>query len=147
MPGFESGWAAAPGGRRIRVLLGKAGLDGHDRGVKVIARILRDAGMEIVYTGLHRTPEEIVNSALQEDVDILGVSLLSGAHLTLMPRILDLLKAAGAGDIAVVVGGVIPDEDVEPLRAMGVAEVFGQETLPDEIVTRIRELAASRPSN
>ena len=147
MPGVESPWMAAPGGKRIRVLLGKAGLDGHDRGVKVIARILRDAGMEIVYTGLHRTPEEIVNSAVQEDVDILGVSLLSGAHLTLVPRILDLLKAAGAEDIAVVLGGVIPDEDVEPLRAMGVAEVFGQETPPDHIVTRIRELAASRPSN
>jgi len=147
MPGVESPWVAAQGGKRIRVLLGKAGLDGHDRGVKVIARILRDAGMEIVYTGLHRTPEEIVNSALQEDVDILGVSLLSGAHLTLVPRILDLLKAAGAEDIAVVLGGVIPDEDVEPLRAMGVAEVFGQETPPDQIVTRIRELAASRPSN
>jgi len=138
---------AAPGGKRIRVLLGKAGLDGHDRGVKVIARILRDAGMEIVYTGLHRTPEEIVNSAVQEDVDILGVSLLSGAHLTLVPRILDLLKAAGAEDIALVLGGVIPDEDVEPLRAMGVAEVFGQETSPEQIVTRIRELAASRPPN
>ena len=147
MPGVENPWVAAQGGKRIRVLLGKAGLDGHDRGVKVIARILRDAGMEIVYTGLHRTPEEIVNSAVQEDVDILGVSLLSGAHLTLVPRILDLLKAAGAEDIAVVLGGVIPDEDVEPLRAMGVAEVFGQETSPEQIVTRIRELAASRPPN
>ena len=146
MPGAERSWMAAQGGRRIRVLLGKAGLDGHDRGVKVIARILRDAGMEIVYTGLHRTPEEIVNSAVQEDVDILGVSLLSGAHLTLIPRILDLLKEAGASDIAVVVGGVIPDEDIEPLRAMGVAEIFGQETSPDQIVTRIRELASSRPS-
>jgi methylmalonyl-CoA mutase C-terminal domain/subunit len=132
--------------RTIRVLLGKAGLDGHDRGVKVIARVLRDAGMEIVYTGLHRTPEEIVNSAIQEDVDVLGVSLLSGAHLTLIPRILELLRAAGAEDISVVVGGVIPDEDVEPLRAMGVAEVFGQETPPDRIVARIRELAASRPT-
>ena len=146
MPGVESSWVADQVGKRIRVLLGKAGLDGHDRGVKVVARILRDAGMEIVYTGLHRTPEEIVNTALQEDVDVLGVSLLSGAHLTLVPRILDLLKAAGASDIAVVVGGVIPDEDVEALRAMGVAEIFGQETSPDQIVTRIRELAASRPS-
>jgi methylmalonyl-CoA mutase C-terminal domain/subunit len=130
--------------RTIRVLLGKAGLDGHDRGVKVVARVLRDAGMEIVYTGLHRTPEEIVNAAIQEDVDVLGVSLLSGAHLTLVPRILELLKAAGAQDVSVVVGGVIPDEDVEPLRAMGVAEVFGQETPPDQIVSRIRELAALR---
>jgi methylmalonyl-CoA mutase C-terminal domain/subunit len=131
--------------RTIRVLLGKAGLDGHDRGVKVVARVLRDAGMEIVYTGLHRTPEEIVNAAIQEDVDVLGVSLLSGAHLTLVPRILELLKAAGSQDVSVVVGGVIPDEDVEPLRAMGVAEVFGQETPPDQIVSRIRELAALRP--
>jgi methylmalonyl-CoA mutase C-terminal domain/subunit len=130
--------------RTIRFLLGKAGLDGHDRGVKVVARVLRDAGMEIVYTGLHRTPEEIVNAAIQEDVDVLGVSLLSGAHLTLVPRILELLKAAGAQDVSVVVGGVIPDEDVEPLRAMGVAEVFGQETPPDQIVSRIRELAALR---
>jgi methylmalonyl-CoA mutase C-terminal domain/subunit len=130
--------------RTIRVLLGKAGLDGHDRGVKVVARVLRDAGMEIVYTGLHRTPEEIVNAAIQEDVDVLGVSLLSGAHLTLVPRILELLRAAGAADVSVVVGGVIPDEDVEPLRAMGVADVFGQETPPDQIVSRIRELAASR---
>src|SRR5712692_4180837 len=130
--------------RRVRVLVGKVGLDGHDRGVKVVARILRDAGMEVVYTGLHRTPEQIVSAAVQEDVDVLGVSLLSGAHLTLIPRILDLLRAAGAQDISVVVGGVIPDEDVEPLRAMGVAEVFGQETSPDQIVKRVRELAASR---
>jgi len=133
-------------GRRIRVLVGKAGLDGHDRGVKVVARILRDAGMEVVYTGLHRTPEQIVNAAVQEDVDVVGISLLSGAHLTLMPRILDLLRDAGAGDIAVVVGGVIPDEDVEPLRAMGVAEIFGQDAEPDLIVERVRELARSRPA-
>src|SRR5215510_3503974 len=134
------------GAQRIRVLVGKAGLDGHDRGVKVVARILRDAGMEVVYTGLHRTPEQIVNAAVQEDVDVVGISLLSGAHLTLMPRILDLLRAAGAGDIAVVVGGVIPDEDVEPLRAMGVAEIFGQDAEPDLIVERVRELARSRPA-
>ncbi len=134
----------AAGARRIRVLVGKAGLDGHDRGVKVVARVLRDAGMEVVYTGLHRTPEQIVNTAVQEDVDVVGISLLSGAHLTLMPRILKLLRAAGAEDIAVVVGGVIPDEDVESLRAMGVAEVFGQDTPPDHIVARIRELASSR---
>src|SRR5262244_2509126 len=134
------------GAQRIRVLVGKAGLDGHDRGVKVVARILRDAGMEVVYTGLHRTPEQIVNAAVQEDVDVVGISLLSGAHLTLMPRILDLLRAAGAGDIAVVVGGVIPDEDVEPLRAMGVAEIFGQDAAPDFIVERVRELARSRPA-
>ena len=133
-------------GRRFRVLVGKAGLDGHDRGVKVVARILRDAGMEVVYTGLHRTPEQIVNAAVQEDVDVVGISLLSGAHLTLIPRMLDLLRAAEAGDIAVVVGGVIPDEDVEPLRAMGVAEIFGQDAAPDLIVERVRELARSRPT-
>jgi methylmalonyl-CoA mutase C-terminal domain/subunit len=132
------------GGRRIRVLIGKAGLDGHDRGVKVVARILRDAGMEVVYTGLHRTPEQIVSAAVQEDVDVLGISLLSGAHLTLIPRIIDLLRAEGAHDISVVLGGVIPDEDVEPLRQMGVAEVFSQDAPPDVIVRRVRELAASR---
>ena len=134
----------AEGSRRVRVLVGKAGLDGHDRGAKVVARALRDAGMEVVYTGLHRTPEQIVNTALQEDVDVIGISLLSGAHLTLMPRILDLLRQAGAADIAVVVGGVIPDEDVEPLREMGVAEIFSQEADPDFIVRRVRQLAAAR---
>ena len=139
----ESGPDAS--GRRIRVLVGKAGLDGHDRGVKVVARILRDAGMEVVYTGLHRTPEQIVSAAVQEDVDVVGISLLSGAHMSLIPRILALLRAADAGDIAVVVGGVIPDEDVAPLRQMGVAEVFGQDALPDLIVKRVRELASSRP--
>src|SRR5712691_5085621 len=132
--------AAAP----VRVLVGKAGLDGHDRGAKVVARLLRDAGMEVVYTGLHRTPEQIVNAAVQEDVDVVGISILSGAHLTLMPRIVDLLRAAGAQDVRVVVGGVIPDEDVELLRTMGVAEVFSQDASPDLIATRVRELAASR---
>jgi len=140
----ESGPDAS--GRRIRVLVGKAGLDGHDRGVKVVARILRDAGMEVVYTGLHRTPEQIVSAAVQEDVDVVGISLLSGAHMSLIPRILALLRSSGAGDIAVVVGGVIPDEDVAPLRQMGVAEVFGQDALPDLIVRRVRELASARPS-
>jgi methylmalonyl-CoA mutase C-terminal domain/subunit len=130
--------------RRPRVLVGKAGLDGHGRGAKVVARVLRDAGMEVVYTGLHRTPEQIVSAAVQEDVDVVGISILSGAHLTLMPRILDLLRAAGAQDVQVVVGGVIPDEDVQRLRSMGVAEVFGQEASPDLIAARVRELAASR---
>jgi 2-hydroxyisobutanoyl-CoA mutase small subunit len=128
----------------IRVLIAKVGLDGHDRGVKVIARWLRDAGMDVIYTGLHRTPEEVVAAAVQEDVDVLGVSLLSGAHLTLVPRVLDLLRAADARDILVVVGGVIPDEDVAPLRAGGVAEVFDQETPPETIVTRLRALVAAR---
>src|SRR5260370_27018501 len=116
--------------RRIRVLVGKVGLDGHDRGVKVVARILRDAGMEVVYTGLHRTPEQIVSAAVQEDVDVVGISLLSGAHMSLIPRILALLRAADAGDIAVVVGGVIPDEDPAPLRPIGGAGVFGHDALP-----------------
>jgi len=128
--------------RPVRVLVAKAGLDGHDRGAKVVARILRDAGMEVVYTGLHRTPEQIVSAAVQEDVDVVGISLLSGAHLTLVPRVVDQLRASGAGDVAVVVGGVIPDEDVPALRDQGVAGVFPP---PDEIVARIRELAAARP--
>lgn len=128
----------------IRVLVAKVGLDGHDRGAKIVARVLRDAGMDVVYTGLHRTPEEVVAAALQEDVDILGLSLLSGAHMTLVPRIVELLRAAGAGDIALVVGGVIPDEDVPELERLGVGEVLLQETPPDEIVRRLRALAATR---
>lgn len=128
----------------IRVLIGKVGLDGHDRGAKVVARWLRDAGMDVVYTGLHRTPEEVVAAALQEDVDVLGISLLSGAHLTLVPRVVDLLRAAGADDTLVVVGGVIPDEDVPALRARGVADVFLQDTPPDAVAGRIRELVAAR---
>ena len=128
----------------IRVLIAKVGLDGHDRGAKVAARILRDAGMEVIYTGLHRTPEEVVAAAVQEDVDVIGVSLLSGAHLTLIPRLLDAMRAARAEDIVLVAGGVFPDEDEAALRAMGVAEVFPQETPPETIVARIRELAAAR---
>jgi methylmalonyl-CoA mutase cobalamin-binding domain/chain len=131
--------------RPVRVLVAKAGLDGHDRGAKVVARILRDAGMEVVYTGLHRTPDQIVSAAVQEDVDVVGISLLSGAHMSLVPRIVEKLRGSGAFDVAVVVGGVIPDEDVEMLRGKGVADVFPQDTPPDVIVTRIRELAASRP--
>ena len=128
----------------IRVLLSKVGLDGHDRGIKVVARTLRDAGMDVVYTGLHRTPAEVVQAAVQEDVDVLGVSLLSGAHMTIIPAILKLLKEAGADDISVVVGGVIPDEDVENLKAQGVAEVLLQDTPPDEIILRLREIVANR---
>jgi methylmalonyl-CoA mutase cobalamin-binding domain/chain len=128
----------------IRVLVGKIGLDGHDRGVKVVARTLRDAGMEVVYTGLHRTPEEVIAAAMQEDVDILGISCLSGAHMTLIPRVIELMKAAGADDIPLVVGGVFPDEDVVTMRQMGVAEVILQDTPPAEIVNVIRHLAAVR---
>ena len=128
----------------IRVLVGKIGLDGHDRGVKVVARTLRDAGMEVVYTGLHRTPEEVIAAAMQEDVDILGISCLSGAHMTLIPRVIELMKAAGADDIPLVVGGVFPDEDVVAMRQMGVAEVVLQDTPPAKIVNVIRHLAAVR---
>lgn len=127
-----------------RVLVAKVGLDGHDRGARVVARCLRDGGMDVIYTGLHRTPDEVVAAALQEDVDVLGVSLLSGAHMTLVPRILDLLRASGAPDIAVVVGGVIPDEDVAALQALGVRDVVLQDTPPDEVVRRVRQAAAAR---
>ena len=130
--------------RPIRVLVAKVGLDGHDRGAKIVARCLRDAGMDVIYTGLHRTPEEVAAAAVQEDVDVLGVSVLSGAHMTLIPRIVDQLRQAQAGDILLVAGGVIPDEDVAALRAMGVADVVLQDTPPDVIVTRIRALAAAR---
>ncbi len=131
-------------GRPIRVLIAKVGLDGHDRGAKVVARILRDAGMEVIYTGLHRSPEEVVAAAVQEDVDVIGVSLLSGAHMTLIPRLVERLHASDAGDIVLVAGGVFPDEDEAALRSMGVAEVFPQETTPETLVTRIRELVAAR---
>ena len=128
----------------IRVLLAKVGLDGHDRGVKVVARALRDAGMDVVYTGLHRTPAEVVQAAIQEDVDVLGVSLLSGAHMTIIPEILKQLKEAGADDIRVVAGGVLPDEDADALKKLGVAEVLLQDTPPDEIVSTLRQVAAGR---
>ena len=130
--------------RPIRVLVAKVGLDGHDRGAKIVARCLRDAGMDVIYTGLHRTPEEVAAAAVQEDVDVLGVSVLSGAHMTLIPRIVEQLRQAQAGDILLVAGGVIPDEDVAALRAMGVADVLLQDTPPDVIVKRIRALAAAR---
>jgi methylmalonyl-CoA mutase C-terminal domain/subunit len=129
--------------RPLRILLAKVGLDGHDRGVKVVARVLRDAGMDVIYTGLHRTPEEVVAAALQEDVDVVGVSILSGAHMTLLPRLVERLRAAGAGDTLVVAGGVIPDEDIPLLREQGVRDVLGQETPPDDIVRRLRALAAA----
>jgi methylmalonyl-CoA mutase C-terminal domain/subunit len=132
-------------GTPIRVLLAKVGLDGHDRGVKVVARVLRDAGMEVVYTGLHRSAEEVVAAAIQEDVDVVGVSLLSGAHMTLFPRIIDLMKEEDVFDRFVLIGGgVMPDEDVEALKALGVQEILGQDTPPDAIVDRVRELVAVR---
>ena len=128
----------------IRVLLAKVGLDGHDRGVKVVARTLRDAGMDVIYTGLHRTAEEVVHSAIQEDVDVLGISLLSGAHMTICPKIMKLLKDQGAEDTIVVVGGVVPDEDVAPLKAMGVKELLLQDTPPKQIVETLQHLVAER---
>ncbi len=130
--------------RVIRVLLAKVGLDGHDRGIKVVARTLRDAGMDVVYTGLHRTPEEVVQAAVQEDVDVLGVSLLSGAHMTIIPEILKLLDELGASDINVVAGGVIPDDDVKELKSLGVADVLLQDSAPDEIVATLKNVVAER---
>jgi methylmalonyl-CoA mutase C-terminal domain/subunit len=128
----------------IRVLLAKVGLDGHDRGVRVVARALRDAGMDVIYTGLHRTPEEVVTAAIQEDVDVLGVSLLSGVQMTVFPKIFDKLKQEGAADIIVVAGGVMPDEDVGALKKMGVKEVMLQDTPPQAIVDTLRRLVAER---
>lgn len=122
----------------IRVLIAKPGLDGHDRGAKVIARALRDAGMEVIYTGLRQTPEMIVEAALQEDVDVVGLSILSGAHMTLIPRILDLMGERNLSDIKVIVGGTLPDDDAEALKAMGVSEVFGPGSNLDAIVQYIR---------
>ena len=110
--------------RTYRVVVAKPGLDGHDRGAKVIARALRDAGFEVVYTGLHQTPEQIVQAVIQEDADALGLSLLSGAHLVLVPRVVDLLKAARREDVLLIVGGIIPDDDIAPLEAGGVAQIF-----------------------
>ncbi|MDX6545420.1 MAG: methylmalonyl-CoA mutase, C-terminal domain [Gaiellales bacterium] len=110
--------------RRIRVVVAKPGLDGHDRGAKIIARTLRDAGMEVIYTGLHQTPEQIVETAIQEDADAVGISILSGAHMTLVPKILALLKEQGAEDVLVVVGGTIPGDDIAELKRLGVAEVY-----------------------
>src|SRR3569833_402513 len=123
---------------RIRVLIAKVGLDGHDRGVKIVARTLRDAGMDVIYTGLHRTPDQVVEAAVQEDVDVIGVSILSGAHMTVFPRILEQLKARGADDILVVGGGVIPVDDLPKLKALGVREIMLQDTPPDAIEAMIR---------
>jgi len=125
--------------RRIRVLVAKPGLDGHDRGAKVIARAFRDAGFEVIYTGLRQTPEQIVNAALQEDVDVIGLSVLSGAHLTLCPRIMALMREQQLGDVLVIVGGIIPDADIGPLKEEGVREVFLPGTPTDAIVQYVRE--------
>ena len=130
--------------RAIRVLVAKVGLDGHDRGVKIVARTLRDAGMDVIYTGLHRTPQEVVDAAVQEDVDVIGASILSGAHMTVFPRLLELLAARGATDIMVVGGGVIPDAEVAQLKALGVKEIMLQDTPPDAIVAMVRRIVSER---
>ena len=128
--------------RKIRVLVGKPGLDGHDRGAKVIASSFRDAGFEVIYTGLHQTPEMIVNAAVQEDVDVVALSILSGAHMTLFPRVLELLKLEGAGDVLVIGGGIIPEEDAQALEGMGVHKLFGPGTATSEPVDFVRRWAA-----
>jgi methylmalonyl-CoA mutase C-terminal domain/subunit len=129
---------------RIRILVAKPGLDGHDRGAKVVARALRDAGFEVVYTGLHQTPEMIANAAVQEDVDAVGLSIMSGAHNTLFPAVIDALQAKGAGDIPVFGGGIIPDEDVERLRAAGVKGVFTPGASLESIVAWVHEHVPDR---
>jgi len=130
--------------RKIRVLVAKPGLDGHDRGAKVVASALRDAGMEVIYTGLHQTPEMIVEAAIQEDVDVVGLSILSGAHMVLFPKILKLLKEQGAGDKLVVGGGIIPEDDIQELNKAGVSKVFTPGTTTTEIVEYIKTEMASR---
>jgi len=134
-----------PSGRPVRVLVAKPGLDGHDRGAKVMARALRDAGFEVIYTGLFQTPEMIASAAVQEDVDVVGLSILSGAHMTLFPRIMTALRDGGLDDVLVVAGGTIPEDDREAVRAMGIAAVFGPGTTLAEAVGFIRDNAPVRP--
>jgi methylmalonyl-CoA mutase C-terminal domain/subunit len=130
--------------KKIRVLVGKVGLDGHDRGVKVVASALRDAGMEVIYTGLHQTPEQVVEAALEEDVEVVALSILSGAHMTLFPRVQALLAAKGAGHMLLTGGGIIPQDDMAKLRAGGIGELFGPGTSTEEIVAYIRDEVAAR---
>lgn len=129
--------------RKIRVLVAKPGLDGHDRGAKVVARALRDAGMEVIYTGLRQTPEMIAEAALQEDVDIVGLSILSGAHMALVPRVLELLKANGQEHVKVFIGGIIPDEDSPKLKELGVAAIYGPGAPTEQIITDIHAIVPS----
>ena len=131
-------------GRKIRVLVAKPGLDSHDRGVKIVARALMDAGMEVIYTGLRQTPEQIVEAAMQEDVDVLAMSILSGAHMTLLPAVTELMEERGMTDILVLAGGIIPDEDVPALKERGIADFFGPGTTTDEIVRYIQEKIAEK---
>ncbi len=130
--------------RPIRVLVAKPGLDGHDRGAKVVAAALRDAGMEVIYTGLHQTPEMIATAAIQEDVDVVGLSILSGAHMTLFPRVLDLLREQGRDDILLTGGGIIPKEDIDALRARGVGALFGPGTRTTDLIDYIRDWFTQR---
>jgi len=130
--------------RKIRVVVAKPGLDGHDRGAKIIARALRDAGMEVIYTGLHQTPEQIVETVIQEDADAVGLSILSGAHMTLIPRIIELLEEQGAGDVVVTAGGTIPSDDVAELKQLGVAEIFTPGASTQQAVDFIRDAVQRR---
>jgi methylmalonyl-CoA mutase C-terminal domain/subunit len=130
--------------RPIRVLVAKVGLDGHDRGIKVVASALRDAGMEVIYTGLHQTPEKVVQAALDEDVDVVAISILSGAHMTLFPRVLDLLSERGGEEILLCGGGIIPEKDQEELKKLGVGELFGPGTPTTEIVAYLKEEVSRR---
>jgi methylmalonyl-CoA mutase, C-terminal domain len=132
--------------RKIRVVVAKPGLDGHDRGAKIIARALRDAGMEVIYTGLHQTPEQIAATVIQEDADAIGLSILSGAHMTLVPRVVDLLREQGADDVVLTVGGTIPNDDIPELKRLGVAEIFTPGASTDEIVEFIRDAVGGRDS-
>ena len=134
----SSGRASGGGDRKIRVVVAKPGLDGHDRGAKIIARALRDAGMEVIYTGLHQTPEQIVETVLQEDADAVGLSILSGAHMTLVPRVVELLREQEAGDVIVTVGGTIPAQDIPELEELGVAAVFTPGAPTSDIIEFIR---------
>ncbi len=125
--------------KKIRVLIAKPGLDSHDRGAKVVARALRDAGMEVIYTGLRQTPEQIAETVLQEDVDVLGLSILSGAHMTLFPKIVDFMKQKGLDDVLVFAGGIIPEEDAPPLKKLGIIEIFGPGTTTETVVRFVKE--------
>ena len=132
---------------KIRVLVAKPGLDGHDRGAKVVARALRDAGMEVIYTGLRQTPEMVAEAALQEDVDVIGLSVLSGAHMALVPRVLELLKANGQEHVRVFLGGIIPDEDVPRLMEIGVVGIYGPGTLTEDIIRDVRQAVLGEPAS
>jgi methylmalonyl-CoA mutase C-terminal domain/subunit len=130
---------------KVRVLIAKPGLDGHDRGAMVVARALRDAGMEVIYTGLRQTPEMIAEAALQEDVDLVGLSILSGAHMALVPRVLELLKGQGQENVKVIIGGIIPDDDLPKLEKMGVAALFGPGTNTQDIIRIVNEISTKKP--